>query len=275
MAPRRSEKSSRSTSLSFLFLELTVADADAGVYVSAAAAVVEAGVGEANAVTPDRVTGAGDGTAGEGGAGACHGIGLNLGGWSSGCGLAAFSAANCAALRRANPPHGSKIPCCKIPAPAELELEPAASLAVAAICFATGDGRFRDGTTAGLIGDAALRHVPASNSCTARVTLEDGRGGTMPAGSRAGGGGGGGGGAPAMGLLGFFGQLMGRERGVWAVTVASERRESGVGGVLTRLPPFSTCAGGGQFACNLRSPEPGPMGTVDSTVPPRPGPEVL
>ena len=71
----------------------------------------------------------------------------------------------------------------------------------------------------------------------------------MPAGSRVSGGGGGGGGAPAMGLLGFFGQLMGRdmrgERNVWAVTVASERRESEVGGVLMRLPPFSMRAGDG------------------------------
>ena len=115
-------------------------------------------------------------------------------------------------LRRANPARGSKKPCCKIPAPAELELEPAASLAAALICFATGEGRFRAGSTAGLIGAVALRQVPTSNSWMARATLEDGRGGTMPAGSRAGGGGGGGGGASAMGLLGFFGQLMGRER---------------------------------------------------------------
>ena len=75
-----------------------------------------------------------------------------------------------------------------------------------------------------------------------------------------------------MGLLGFFGQLMGHdtrgERGVWAVTVASERRESEVGGVLMRLPPFSMRAGDGQLPRKLRSPGPGPTTTVDSTMPP-------
>ena len=84
MAPPRLDKSSRSTSLPFLFLDLAVADADAGVDVSAATVVVEADVGEANATTPDRATGAGNDTTGEGGARACRGIGLNPGGWSSG-----------------------------------------------------------------------------------------------------------------------------------------------------------------------------------------------
>ena len=78
-----------------------------------------------------------------------------------------------------------------------------------------------------------------------------------------------------MGLLSFFGQLMERERDAWAVTVPSEGRESRVGRVPTRHPPFSTRAASGQFPHTPHSPEPGPTTTVASTVPPRPGPELL
>ena len=67
MAPPYYDPSSSRTALPFLFLEFV--DGDAEVHATIEGVVAEAGVGEANAGTPDPGIGLGDDRAGEAGAG--------------------------------------------------------------------------------------------------------------------------------------------------------------------------------------------------------------